>query len=69
LVVHGTEPHRRTAATPRRSGFIGGEPDQLYGRFPAADAIPLIGQLQMIEVCGPGRLVANKEWERLNAER
>ena len=43
--------------------------DQLYGRFPAADAIALIGQLQMIEVRGRGRLVANKEWERLNAER
>lgn len=29
----------------------------------------IIRQLQTIEARGPGRLVANKEWTRLNAER
>ena len=43
--------------------------DDLYSKFPAADATALIRQLQTSEARGPSRLVANKEWTRLNAER
>ena len=43
--------------------------DEIYSKFPAADAITLIRQLQTIEARGPGRLVANKEWARLNARQ
>lgn len=43
--------------------------DELYGKFPAAHGIALIRQLQAIEARGTGRLVANKEWKRLNARR
>jgi hypothetical protein len=40
------------------------EEDNLYPTFPAQHAIALARQLQAIESRGPGRLVANKEWER-----
>jgi len=43
--------------------------DGVAGKFSAADAIALIRQLQAIEARGPGRLVANKEWVRLNEDR
>ena len=45
------------------------EADELYRKFPATHGIALIRQLQAIEARGPGRLVANKEWTRLNAKR
>ena len=41
--------------------------DELYGKFPAAHGIALIRQLQAIEARGPGRLVANREWAKLNS--
>jgi hypothetical protein len=53
---HASDPHACVAA------------DELYSRFPAAHGIALIRQLQAIEARGPGRLVANKQWARLNAE-
>ena len=40
------------------------EKDELYPLFPAKHAIALAKQLQTIESRGPGRLVANKDWER-----
>jgi len=42
--------------------------DELFGKFPAQDAIAQIRQLQAIEARGPDRLVANKEWVQLNRE-
>ena len=39
--------------------------DELVQAFPARNAITLVQQLQAIESRGPGRLVANKEWQRL----
>jgi hypothetical protein len=40
------------------------EQDELYMQFPAKHAIALAKQLQTIESRGPGRLVANKDWDR-----
>ena len=45
------------------------EQDELYLQFHAKHAIALAKQLKTIESRGPGRLVANKDWEQSKGGR